>query len=668
MKNLLKDEDFWVRLAWFSFGVLVVLGERDLFLRGMGTGGGEFLGYFSLKWGIGIIAATIFGVALLAFVIASIRNPRKTEAWFDIFNRWLGKYSAIGWLLVAASILFPVFLLFGPWGWRFGQPTFRVFLVVLSGSIAGISVPYQNANFWLRWALGTMLAVTILTISERFLLISDNPFPLSWSEGNRLWDYSLYFLRDRYDIVGEFQYPTYLTPGRHGLWGLPFLFFPSISILGMRIWDGILWTIPYFLLGGALFLRRKLQIPVHWKLLLLLWTWLFLSQGPIYAPLILAAAFLLWGYDREKPRQTLLVTFLASLYAGLSRWTWMIAPATWSVILVILDEEPSMPLVDRLKRPLTAGIAGLLGAAASVLIMDLAFPRPDAIYSTSISQPLLWERLWSSPTNPTGIVPGLVYAIGPLLAFLIWAILSGYLRWDQVQIGALLAAFLGFLGIGLVASVKIGGGSNLHNLDMLLVTLVILVGIVVIKKWIPDTFPVYLWGIFTLIWFMPILNLSFTSQSIEPPSWDLSRTGYSLEAPTAQDAVEALATVRAVVQGAAKEGEVLFIDQRQLLTFGEITGVPLVMEYELKHVMNQAMGHNEAFFEAFRKDIKNQRFSLIVSDPLAIVYQGSEEPFGEENDAWVGEVSVPILESYEPVEQLNKVLVWLLVPKVEDEE
>jgi hypothetical protein len=668
MRARLSERDPWIRFAWFSFGLLFVFGGRELFLQGLGTGGGEFLGFFSSKWGIGLIAFAIVGLSILGFTFASVLNPKRTMMWVDQVGKWVGGYPLLGWAIATASIIFPVILLQGPWGWRFGQSTFRVMLLVLSGLVAGIFLPPRTGKFWVRWALSTVVAVTIVTITERFLLISDNPFTLGWSEGNRLWDYSLYFGRDRYSISGEFRYPTYLTPGRHGLWGLPFLLFPSISIQGLRIWDGILWTVPYLVLGAVLFFRRKVQISTSWKLLLTLWSFLFISQGPIYSPLILAAVILVWGYDAKKPWRSLLVTFLASLYAGLSRWTWMFAPAIWAGTLALLDEDVSQPFIRRLKQPTFLGAAGLLGALSSLFIMDLAFPRPDAIYSTSLSQPLLWDRLWASATNPTGVVPGLIYAIGPLLIFLVWVGLSKYSKWDYFQVFVLVMVFLGFLGVGLMASVKIGGGSNLHNLDMLLVTLVLLIGAIVSKKWDPGTLPPYILAILAIVWFMPILNLSLNSQSIELPSWDLSRIGESLGALSELDAVEALATIRTEVAAAAEEGEVLFMDQRQLLTFGEISGVPLVMDYELKHVMNQAMGHNERYFEQFRRDIENHRFSLIVSDPLYIGFQGSKVPFGEENDAWVQEVTIPILENYEPIERLDKVLVWLLVPKEEVEE
>ena len=41
---------------------------------------------------------------------------------------------------------------------------------------------------------------------------------------------------------------------------------------------------------------------------------------------------------------------------------------------------------------------------------------------------------------------------------------------------------------------------------------------------------------------------------------------------------------------ARSQGEILFMDQRQLLTFGYVRNVPLVPEYEKKVLMNAAMG------------------------------------------------------------------------------
>jgi hypothetical protein len=327
----------------------------------------------------------------------------------------------------------------------------------------------------------------------------------------------------------------------------------------------------------------------------------------------------------------------------------MVAPAVWAVLWALIDGNMKEGFWKRIKMPFFLGAAGLFGAILSIIIMDLAFPRPDAIYSTSFSQPLLWYRLWPSATNPTGVLRGLIYAVGPVLIWLDWIIIRQRARWDVLKVLAVLAALLAFLAVGLTASVKIGGGSNIHNLDMFLVSLVFLVAVTAASRDGFSHYPGYALALLALVLFLPV--------------WNLTRFHTDIEIPADSNSQEVISQIRSAVQEAAKDGEVLFIDQRQLFTFGQITDVPLVMEYELKHMMNQAMAHNQAYFEKFRSDLENHRFQLIVSDPLYIVFQGPKVAFGEENDAWVEEVTTPILENYEPVMRFYEDYIWLFVPK-----
>jgi hypothetical protein len=485
-------------------------------------------------------------------------------------------------------------------------------------------------------------------------LVTGYPFKLGWSEGNRLWDYSLYFGRDRYTLTEPFRYPSSLTPGRHGLWGLPFLI-PGITIGAVRLWDAVLWTIPYLLLGVCVFAPPGGAFSKTTRLGLALWGFLFLSQGPIYAPLVLSAVLLTLGYNRARPWRSALITFAACFYAGISRWTWMVAPAVWAGLLALLEASPEVPIVRRLPRPVLLGAAGLAGAALSYGFMAWAFPQPDPIYTTSLSQPLLWYRLLPSPTNPLGVLPGLVIAVGPAAALAVWAWGRRYLRWDGWQLLALAIALAGFLGAGLVASVKIGGGSNLHNLDMFLVTLVILAGI-----WVK--------AIDGRLGVRPLdlgqAGSALIALTVVVVGWGAVRQGGPLVLPS-RDAVDhALEVVRQDVARASTEGEVLFLDQRQLLTFGEVTGVPLVMDYELKDVVNQAMAANQAFFAGFYQDLARGRFSLIVSPPIETELRGRGHPFGEEDDAQVIYLFRPLLEYYEPVVRLDEVSIWLLRPRL----
>ena len=109
----------------------------------------------------------------------------------------------------------------------------------------------------------------------------------------------------------------------------------------------------------------------------------------------------------------------------------------------------------------------------------------------------------------------------------------------------------------------------------------------------------------------------------------------------------------------------LFLDQRQLLTFGEIRDLPLVDDYEKKYLMDLALSGDAQYFQTFYQDLADHRFSLIVSEPLKLNLQGSTHQFGEENDSWVNWVSAPILCYYEPIENIKRVKVMLLVPRAE---
>ena len=108
----------------------------------------------------------------------------------------------------------------------------------------------------------------------------------------------------------------------------------------------------------------------------------------------------------------------------------------------------------------------------------------------------------------------------------------------------------------------------------------------------------------------------------------------------------------------------MFMDHRQLLTFGYIPAVPFVPDYEKKYMMDQAMGNNAQYFQTYYHDLAQKRFAVIVTEPLRT--KRREElggPFSEENDAWVLWVSNPTLCFYEPLYIEPDVNVELLVPK-----
>ena len=82
----------------------------------------------------------------------------------------------------------------------------------------------------------------------QFQDITDYPFSIGWSEGNRMWDYSVLFGKDLYDFPQDQTIPAYIDIGRQSLWGLIYLL-PKVNIVMARVWNDILFTIPCALLG-----------------------------------------------------------------------------------------------------------------------------------------------------------------------------------------------------------------------------------------------------------------------------------------------------------------------------------------------------------------------------------------------------------------------------------
>lgn len=211
-----------------------------------------------------------------------------------------------------------------------------------------------------------------------------------------------------------------------------------------------------------------------------------------------------------------------------------------------------------------------------------------------------------------------------------------------------------FSVIGIIISVKIGGGSNLHNLDMLWMTMA-MVAAWVFRDWLGRGLP----GI--------PQNKTLTAifcVALVFPTTTMIQYGEPFKIPGEYFVTSSLEKLKVEVAEAKEKGEVLFMDQRQLLTFGNVTDVPLVAEYEKKLMMDKAMSEDKEFFDGFYEDIQNHRFSMIVTEPLRkSMADESTRNFAEENNFWVYWVSRPILQYYKPKVTYDEVGVQLLIPR-----
>jgi hypothetical protein len=279
-------------------------------------------------------------------------------------------------------------------------------------------------------------------------------------------------------------------------------------------------------------------------------------------------------------------------------------------------------------------------------------------FSSPFTSALLWNRLWPNPSFPLGIVPGILIVSLPLLILVVWKVSRALHEWHYFRLLGLATIGVVLLIGGLVVSVKIGGGTNLHNMDAFMVILMV-VGVYLAfdrhaKE--PDAGYQQAWEIppflLTLIVLVPIV---FALGS-----------GGSAKSPNTERAWEVIGLIDTRIERVLRDGgEVLFISQRQLLMFNMLASAPqLVPEYEQLFLMEMAISHNRPYLEQLYQDLESQRFDLIITDPIFLVEKvEGQDPLAAENNAWLEEVAQPVLCAYGYEKTYRDVGVQVLAPR-----
>lgn len=668
--------------------VLISLGIRD-FVQDIQSSE-RLIDNLSFSWSIPLFGLILLGLLGFTWAILNLWAPAKVARVNLVAIRIRKNLGWLRWLIFAILAIFlSVILLYSPVGHKLVGTNFRLVFFLVEVIVMTFFATSDNEKLF-RW---NPLIISIISVgsgfvlAKEFLSVIDYPLSLTWSEGNRIWDYSMLYGRRLYDYPMDKRVEAFIDPVRQSLWGLPFLF-SEVSITQVRFWSALVLTIPNILLGWMA-LRPLEGYKKQW-FWIGIWVFLFLYQGPIYSPLVLSA-ILIASVPRKPIWIAIPLIYLAGYYAQLSRITWMVAPAAWAAMVALLDisksDDKKLSLRDWLKTVLF-GVTGFLGGfgiergwrklsryferisevqsnqGVSELpgISQISPEVSDALNQTNsilTDQPFLWERLWPNPTYGVGIVFGLLLATVPLILLLIYLIKYKTWKvnlWQQLGASVILIAFL---GIGIVVSVKIGGGGNLHNLDMFLVSLVFAAALAwknggkeFLARIEEQTI-----GVKALIFSLVLIPAFTPMVGATPQELPLDKhVQYSL-------GLIELETEHAISEG----GEVLFIDQRQLLTFGNIR-VPLVPEYEKKLLMDRALANDSVYFAEFYEDLANHRFSLIISDVQRIRYTDGEEDWAAENDAWVRWVTEPIFCYYTDKYSQDDTNIYVFVPREDVDE
>lgn len=553
----------------------------------------------------------------------------------------------------------------------------------------------ERFSFWVCLAASLTLSASLYLWLSFIPEISNSPLTLSWSEASRYYYASLFFSER---IYGQFVPPTVLHPSRYLLQAVPFLV-PDSPIWVHRAWQALLWVvaplIASFVLARRLDIHDRIQ---RWFFIGL--AFLFIMSGPIYYHLLVPVVLVLWGFrpngsnaDWRRVIRSLLVVLVASAWAGISRVNWFPLPGCLAALLILL-ETPVQARLEASVRTSWRAVGGYLlrlagwvcfgtaTAFGSQLLYILWSGNSASQFTTSFRSSLLWRRLLPSQTYPLGILPAITLVSLPLALIILGRLLeplAGVPRWRRIHplrllgmLGILAVFFLG----GLLVSVKIGGGSNLHNMDAFLALLLVIAAYFFYERTGLDLqpapppeasieTPLETEGAergrppLPRLLINAGLGLGFL---IFPLITVISRPPAGPR-PDPAEVAKGVAVISRMVRSTVQDGgSVLFLSYRELLTFHRVQA-PLIPDYERVFLMEVAMADDPDYLRRFSDELKSQRFDLIVSEPISLNQKPDRDKFAAENNAWVKNVSRPLLCYYKPIKTLRNVQVQLLAPR-----
>ncbi|HLO28807.1 MAG TPA: hypothetical protein VK249_06715 [Anaerolineales bacterium] len=511
------------------------------------------------------------------------------------------------------------------------------FLVFWSFSLIGMwSIKlFRRQTPWYVALLAIILSQSTLHLLLVYWpRVTDYPFAMGWSETSRFYYPSLFVSEKVYGQ--EYPWPI-LHPTLHLLLAPPYWFHAPLWF--HRFWQVALRYVLVAAVAPALLKRLSIrELAARWVIGLAMF--LFLFMGPVYFHLTIPVIIVLLGFSSENDRRTWVAVLGASIWCGWSRVNWYPMPGLIASVLYLMEVPyKGKNFFSYLLKPALWSVAGTLTAFVFQRIYIALSGIPDSsVFYSSLASDLLWYRLWPNSSFSFGILPGVVWVSLPVWVAIYILLRSDGGAWHPLRLilifGALFIVCVG----GILVSLKIGGGANLHNMDAYFILLLIITTYLIFARYrkengeLAHSTPLHWLLVLALIYSPVATYLQF---GVGFKAYNVTRTE------------KVLASLQKHVDDVnARGGEILFITQRQLISMGMLNHVTLVPEYEREDLMEMAMADNLQYLGKFRKDMEDQRFAMIVVDPLNFIKLARNRSFAEENNRWVIEVAKYILCNY----------------------
>jgi hypothetical protein len=641
------------RTFWQTFIIFGLLLSLLAFYQTIQQGNAMGVILLRSKWvfllGLYVLVAAGCGVALLQ--LRSERGER-ILALLEVESRGGTMWRVAGPLSFIASLGLFLLIKYRLLGGFIPQagPSLWILWWLTLGVAAALKAGYRGSWAGL-FALAFLLQGVALTVIAYLPSISTYPFSLGWSEASRYYYGSLVFAER---IYGERVPLSILHPTRYFLQSIPFVV-DGLPIWVHRLWQVLLW-LGMTAVTGILFVRRLRASSRLLAVLTVMWFFLYLLQGAVYYHLQVMIWIILLGVSARHPWRSLAAVVLASIWAGMSRVNWFPMPAMLAIGLYLLEEPVGgyRNVWRYLLMPAIWLVAGMLTALASQSLYIYWSGNGDNLsaFGSSFTSDLIWERLWPNPTYPLGVVPGILIVSAPMIAVIVHALCGRLTAWHPIRLLGLAGMLAVLFAGGLVVSVKIGGGGDLHNMDAYMTLLGIVAGTLFFDRAVLEKPAAVHEPSLLISYFSLVVPVGFAILSVAIPK-PIDFSQFAQDIQTIQ---------KAASQAAANGEEVLFINQRHLLADKSIVGIPLVPEYELVTLNEMAMSNNEPYLVQFYSDLREHRFGVIVASAQFTDFQPLDYPFAAENNTWALRVARPLVCEYQ-IETVLSGGITIMVPR-----
>ena len=480
------------------------------------------------------------------------------------------------------------------------------------------------------------LQTLFLYIFQQIQFINDYPLSQSWSETSHYY-YASTFFAER--VYGKSLMLPYIKQSMYLVLSVPF-FIPDVSLFSLRLWERFLVIITPVLTSYLLIRRVSFSKRID-KYNLFIWCTLFIIQGPIYYHLLLVPiVFFIFYQSSNVIKTTVLIIFL-SIWTGLSRINWYAVPGTLAALMYYLEVELNEDSwVSVVKYNFLPGFWVVLSTGTSFLTeyvyQEMTTIDPKLLSSAFYSK-LLWYRLLPNPTYTMGILLGTIVVSGVVSFFILERFKE--LDWSVYRIIAILGIVAVYLVGGLIVSVKIGGGADLHNMDVFLLLIAwIFLFLYFRKKTLRKRVGFSLRSkykyLLLLLFLIPVIYVS----SNVSPAPDLN---YRI-------AAETIETLQERVNFYNAQGEdVLLATQHHLFTFDLLSGVVNDPYYEKTLMMEVAISENVSIIKKYRRELENEKYPVIIIDFQNTRHKNREESsFAEEQYFYAEYVADTIHKNY----------------------